>query len=758
MDALLEFLFKYRPVVFRNGDLALAAPWPILVMVGIGLLLIIPPLLSYTRVRGRLGTIDRAVLAFLRITALAVLVFCLLRPTLIVSTVIPQQNFLGILIDDSRSMQIDDGVPRAEFIREKFGPEGSDLLDALAERFKLRLFGFSESAERIASSADLTFTGARTRLGSALDRVQGELSTVPLAGLVVFTDGADNADVPLTESILQLRGRGIPVHTVGVGREHFDKDIEITRVESPRTVLKGTTVAVDVMVIQSGYAGKTVRLNVEDAGRIVSSQDVELPRDGEVSTVRTSFQVTEAGPRHFRFHIVPEPGELVTENNVREALVEVRDRTEKILYFEGEPRFEVKFLRRAIEGDDNLRVVTLERLAENMFKRLDVENEDELAGGFPKTREELFRYKGLILGSVEASFFTHDQLQMIAEFVGQRGGGLLALGGRYSFAEGGYAGTPVANVLPVVLEPESEGGSPFFSEVKVELTPFGSSHPVTQIAPTPQESAERWRELPSLTTLNRIVEVKPGASTLLLGDADLPDKLIVLASQRYGKGRAVAFPVQDSWMWQMNADIPLDDMTHETFWRQLLRWLISAVPDQVTATVSKDRVGLEEPITVTAEVADSAYLKVNDATAVARVVTPSGLEQELSMGWIVERDGEYQASFEPAEEGLYEIQVEVSRNGESYDTVTTYVEASGPVDEYFGAQMRASLLQRLASETGGQFYTPSTVEKLPEDVRYTESGSTVYEEKDLWDMPIVFFLLIGLVATEWGYRRARGMV
>jgi uncharacterized membrane protein len=755
MGALLEFLFKYRPVVFQNGDLALAAPWPIFVLVGVGLLLIVPPLLSYTRARGRLGKVDRAVLAFLRVTALAVLVFCLLRPILVVSTVIPQQNFLGILIDDSRSMQIDDGVPRAEFIRQTFGSEGSDLLDGLADRFKLRFFGFSESAERLTSSADLTFTGTQTRLGNALDRAQGELSTVPLAGLVVFTDGADNSDVPLTESILQLRGRGVPVHTVGLGREHFGRDIEITRVESPRTVLEGTAVAVDVMVRQSGYAGETVRLNVEDAGRIVSSQDVELSRDGEAATVRASFEVEETGPRRFMFHILPEPGELVAENNVREALIEVRDRTERMLYFEGEPRYEVKFLRRAIADDANLNVVTLQRLAENMFSRLDVETEDELAGGFPTTREELFRYRGLILGSIEASFFTHDQLQMIAEFVSQRGGGLLVLGGRNSFAEGGYAGTPVANALPVVL---ADASPSFFSEVKVELTPFGSAHPVTQIAPTPEESAERWRELPSLSTLNPIVEVKPGASTLLLGDADRADKVVVLASQRYGRGRAVALPIQDSWLWQMHADIPLDDMTHENFWRQLLRWLISSVPDQVTASVPKDQVGLQERVTITAEVVDSTYLKVNDAEAVARVTTPSGLEQELAMEWIVERDGEYQAGFVPDEQGLYEIQVEVSRDGESYGTATTHVEASEPVDEYFGAQMRATLLQRLAEETGGQFYTPSTVASLPEDVRYTESGSTVYEEKDLWDMPIVFFLLIGLVATEWGYRRARGMV
>jgi uncharacterized membrane protein len=679
---------------------------------------------------------------------------------LIVATVVPQENYLGILIDDSRSMQIvDDQRARSDFIYEQFGPDGSDLVTQLSDRFKLRFFSFSESAERIASSDELTFTGSQTRLGQALDRARAELSTVPLAGLVVFTDGADNSEAPLTESTLQLRSRGIPVHTVGVGRESFDRDIEITRVEAPRAVLEGSAVVVDVMVGHSGYSGETVQLNVEDGGRIVSSQQIELPRDGEITTVQAHFEVTEPGPRLFRFHIPPDAEELVEENNEREVLVLVRDRREKILYFEGEPRYEVKFLRRAMADDDNLHVVTLLRTAENKFRRLDVEDQDELAGGFPTTREELFQYRGLILGSVEASFFTHDQLQMIAEFVGQRGGGLLVLGGRRSFSEGGYANTPIDNVLPVVLQaPGDNGADGFFAELDIELTPFGQSHPVTQIAGIPEASAERWAELPVLSTVNPIFEVKPGASTLLTGSGDGVDNAVVLAFQRFGGGRVVAFPIQDSWIWQMHADIPLEDMTHETFWRQLLRWLISSVPDQVAASIPKDRVGTDERITMTTEVTDSAFLEVNDADLTAYVTPPSGEQLALEMEWTVEEDGEYQVDFVPEEIGLYEVRVTADRDGESIGVATTYFEAAEPVEEYFGAQMRSSLLRRVADETGGRFYTPETVATLPEDVRYTESGSTVYEDKDLWDMPIVFFLLVGLIAAEWGFRRYRGLV
>ena len=157
---------------------------------------------------------------------------------------------------------------------------------------------------------------------------------------------------------------------------------------------------------------------------------MRLPADGDPISVRVRFTATQAGPRVFRLKVAPQPDEVVTQNNQRDVQIDIRDRRERILYYEGEPRSEMKFTRRAIENDQNLQLVTLQRTAENKHLRLDIDAAGvELAAGFPKTREELFAYRCLVLGSVEASAFTADQLRMIAEFVDVRGGGLLLLGG-----------------------------------------------------------------------------------------------------------------------------------------------------------------------------------------------------------------------------------------------------------------------------------------------------------------------------------------
>lgn len=759
LEGVFEFLLKYRPIVFEKGRLAFATAWPLYTLILIGGAAVALAVFSYARARAKTRR-DLVLLTSLRILAMGLLVFCLARPVLLIPTVIPQRNFLGILIDESRSMSISDAGEgaRIDFARRAFAGPDSALRAALEERFLLRFYRFDRTTERLDDPGAVRAAGRATDLAQALDAARRDLSAVPLAGLVVLTDGADNSEASLSEPLLALQSASVPVYTVGLGRERFDRDIEIARVETPRTVLKGSSLVVDLVVEQRGYGRETVQVTVEDGGRIVAAQEVRLPPDGESATVRVRFRAEEAGPRLFRFHLAPQPGEVVTENNERRALIVVEDDRKRILYFEGEPRFEVKFIRRAIADDENVRVVTLQRTADNKYLRLDVADADDLAGGFPRTREELFRYRGLILGSIEASYFTHDQLRMIEEFVGQRGGGLLVLGSQHSFARGGYAGTPVEAALPVVL-PSPGSYESFYAEVFVEPTRLGLGHPVTQIDEDADESARRWSEMPAVSVVNPVTEVKAGATTLLTGDGpDIDGPLVVLAHQRYGRGKALALPVQDSWMWQMHADVPLDDMTHETFWQQLLRWLVSNVPEPVMARPERDRIDVGDSVELVAEVQDPTFLRVNSASVVARVLTPSGVEVETSLDWAVDADGEYRGQIRLEEPGVHRIQVAANENDAVIGQHTTYVEAGDLGSEYFGAEMRAPLLRRIADETGGRYYTAASVDALPEDVSFTESGTTVLEERDLWDMPLIFLVLLGLVSAEWAYRRRQGLV
>src|SRR5262245_20476326 len=177
-------------------------------------------IITYRSVSSHGRTRDRIVLTALRMAALALVVFCLFRPTLIVRAAIPQQNVVAVLLDDSRSMQIgdwDNNQPRAEFLRQQFAADTSPLLKALSDRFLVRVFRFSSTAGRVNSVKDLTFGGSQTKIGTALDGVREELAGLPVAGVVLVTDGADTSDASLTDSLLNLKAEKLPVFTVGVG-------------------------------------------------------------------------------------------------------------------------------------------------------------------------------------------------------------------------------------------------------------------------------------------------------------------------------------------------------------------------------------------------------------------------------------------------------------------------------------------------------------------------------------------------------------
>lgn len=761
MDAIFEFLFKYRSIVFEQGEFTFGAPSSARLWLGVAGVLAASAIATYTIARGRSTVADRGVMAGLRVALVAVLLFCLMQPVLVVSTVVPQQNFVGVLIDDSRSMSLEneDGTVRSDFVAEAFTPEESDLLTRLSERFVLRFFRFSDVADRIDGPGELTFSGTHSNIGRALDAAREELAGVPLAGMVLVSDGADNDDRPLTESLVPLQAAGVPVFTVGVGDEAIEPDIELGRVELPRDVLEGANLMVDVVVTQHGFGERTVPIVVEGDGQILAEETIDLGPDGEPVVARIGFQLHAAGSQRIEFRIPEQSGERVERNNRRTAWVDVRGEREKILYFEGEPRHELAFMRRAVQGDENLQLVTLNRTAESKFYRLSLTDSTELEFGFPTTREELYRYRGLVLGSVEASFFTHDQLQMIADFVSERGGGVLFLGGHGAFAEGGWAGTPVEEVMPVVLGTPRGGDDGYFEEIKVEPTPAGFAHPAVQLNEEAQSVAARWDSLPPLTTVNPLVETRPGATTLLEGvPGNGGMNQVVLAFQRYGRGKSIALTPQDTWIWQMHWQVSLEDQSHEAFWQQMLRWLVDGVPEAITVSTDQERVEPGEAVRLVAAISDSTFIDVNDATVTARVTSPSGVVDELPLEWTVETDGEYATEFRPAELGDYEIELITERNGVSLGSDLAYLHASASDAEFYASARRTSLLTRIADETGGQFYTPESVGTLPEDITISGAGVTLSEEHDLWDMPALFVLMLVLMGAEWAYRRMRGLV
>lgn len=790
---LADWLLNSPLAAFERGRVELAGSWPLFagVVLAVAVALFV---LARRSAKPGAGRGRALLLAGLRAAALALVGFALFRPQLVVSTVAPQENVVGVLFDDTASMRIadagegPDGAPlrRADRMIAAFPEESAAgaLGPVLEERFVLRRFRFgADGAERLPAEgrvgAALRLDGARTDLAAALRGAAEELGSLPVAGLVLLTDGADTtagageAGGRLEEVLLDLRERGIRVYPVALGRSEVERDLEIGAPDLPSRILLGSDLEVRIPLSQQGYDGRTVRLEALDEGRLLASLPVRLPRGGGQRLVTLPVPAETAGIRRLRFRVAPESDEERTRNNERTALVEVEERALDLLYFEGQPRWEMKFLRRAVRDDRGLRVACLLRTAGGKFYRVDVADAAELAGGFPETREELFRYSGVVLGSVEASFFRADQLNMLRDLVSRRGGGLLTLGGRSAYAEGGYRDTPLAEILPFRLPPGEPAGSGSgapgagapavsFRQLRVSPTRAGSSHPVVRLESDPEEEGGRYRTLPLLSTVNRVAAMKPGAVTLLEGAPEVGgDPEPVLAFQRFGRGQVASLTVQDFWLWQMHADMPVEDQTHEILWRRLLRFLAADAPRRVEASAAPANALPGERVEITARVLDESYLAVNRATVEAAVETGSGAVEVVPLRWTGQRHGEYSAAFVPTSPGLHRITV--SAGSETPGTApepppaTAFFEVGNVEDEFFGTGTDRALLSRIASETGGRLFEIDEARALAADLSFSETGATVVERRDLWNMPALFFALVGFLTAEWSLRRAWGL-
>ena len=760
-ESVLTFLFKYPPRVFQRGDLILAPVLPamLVVLVAAGALALIA--VMYSRVRA-VRRRDRIVLATMRAACVLLVLACLMRPTVVLSSAVNQRNVFAVLLDDSRSMRLRDvnGTARLAAMQGVFA-DTAGLMRKLSQRFALRVFRFAADAGPASGAAALTGAGGRTDLAGALDVTREDLAGMPLAGVVVVTDGADNGGGDLSSALLALRARRVPVYTVGVGQERFARDVAVERVTAPASVLSGSTVLIEAAIGVRGAGGETTTIGVEANGRIVASEEIRLPESGDIARVR--LRVPPMPPGTYRLSVVARPltNEAVVENNAYHTVLEVRPGPVRILYLEGEPRPEFAFLRRAVAADSSLEVVGLMRSADKKFLRLGVHDSLELVTGFPSKREELFKYRAIILGSIESSFFTGDQLRMLADFVSQRGGTLLALGGRAALREGGYTGTPMAEVLPVMLEATANDTSAPPLSLAVRPTAAGVGHAALQLRAGDAANVARWDSLPPLTSVNRLGSLRSGATVLLEGRAGgksgTGQPVPVLAFQRYGRGMGAVLGVQDTWLWRMDASIPVEDETHSTLWRQLLRWTVEGVPDQVEIAAVPSRVGPGEPVTLRAHVTDSTFLDVNSASVTARVITPSGRRVDVPMEWSLREDGSYTGRFISEEAGVYALSAEARRGRDTTRSSGGAMLADDQGADVEQAELRSPLLRRIAKETGGRYYPLSESSRLADDAVFTEAGVTVRDARDLWDMPVIFLVLVTLMGAEWIYRRRRGL-
>jgi len=706
----------------------------------------------------------------IRSSVLVLLLFCLLRPVVTTLQVSPQETYLGVLIDDSQSMAIadlPDGQTRQAAVEQQLYENG--LLDDLSESFQIRAFRFDKETQRIAGIEDLSEEGTASSIDQALSFVDDQLNGLPLGGIVLVSDGADNSDADPLATAQDFGARQIPVFSIGVGQEDIPQDIGIVDVSAAKTVLEGSVFNVQVAVNHQGYEGQEVELSIMDGDTQVVSNVVTLGAEGV--TRRFELEITPERPELivYDLNVELQSDEIIEKNNSYSFLV---DNTEKealdILYIEGHPRNEYKFIRRAVAGDNSLRLATYLRTGPEKYYRQGIESATELSSGFPEDREELFQYEALVLGDIEFDFFDADQLQMIEDFVAERGGGFLMSG----MVDEEFIGTPIADILPVTLVEEGflpshlrggirRGDHPTGELFFPRLTRNGEFSPLLRLSADDSQNQVLWRQLPELQGTYVTGRIKPGAEVLIehpllqYQNQALP----LLASQRFGSGRSMSLTTASTWRWQMM--LPAADESHETLWRQILRWLAVSAPERITIEFDREFYNVGDEVNVRAVVLNDEFEADNDATLWMQTSNPLEEFIDAPMEWDIEDDGVYRSSFIAEEEGVYSLLVDVaSAAGEASDSSAEKRAAfvvTPSLREYTNAELDSGLLERIAEVSGGSYFNLDAAGALANTIEFTPNAYSREVQIDLWDRPWLLGLLILLLCLDWVSRRMKGL-
>ncbi len=736
---MVEFLFKYSPAVFAESELVLANGWSPLASLAAIVLVLVGVSAMMVWKRKTLGWGKLATIGLLQCLMIAVILTILWQPALMTERLVPGENAVAIVLDTSASMAYVDGDSSRMSQAQALLTE--QALAPLRESYDILPFAFANDATALDSFEELPPPGNLTNLGQSLLQTLRQSGSASVGAVIMISDGADTSGSISQADLNDIMAFGVPVHTVGIGREVIPEDLELTNVVVPEKALPGTTLSAQVSIRHD--QGGNARLRLYDGDTFLGVHEVPLNANDNLTVAFVDIEVEEPGQLDLRFTLDALPGERNLANNTRSRVVDVPESRYRILYVEGEPRWEYKFMQRALEDDPSVQLTTLLRVTPNKFYRQGIDSPEQLEAGFPTERRELYEYDALIIGSVELAEFTAAQQDMIHDFVSERGGNLMMIAGLRGLGRGGWSESVVNQILPSRLD---RGNSDFVRQkAPVRLTDSGRLSPLLQLSGNDRDNQALWSTLPEVADYQHIGPLRPAATTLLSVEVD-GRQLPLLVTQPYGRGQTWIMATGGTWRWQMS--LPLDDNRHETFWRQLARGLVanSPRPFELTTRVVND------DIVIRAQIRDPQD-EANVGIAITTLIT-SDNNQFLSMDLQPSPDqpGVYEARFTPASTGLYSIEA-ISRIGEDPQNSVSSAVRYEQNSESFGIRQNRALLERIADTTGGRYWTAAQWSEIPEAISYSTAGITEQDIRPLWDAPFFFLLLAMLKTMEWLLRR-----
>lgn len=755
----------------------------------------------------------RVALGIVRGALLAFVLFLLNNPVITLGQSRTEPSVVAVMIDDSVSMRVKDAVERPagggevsptrlQAAVDLLAGDDQALLKELAKSHQLRLYRFDQDAHPLGVSGGaaaattrpssapqepldssiiealrkLSADGQNTQVIRSLTTVLADLQGQRLAGVVVLTDGRETPTQPLADAFRAIKSFGVKVYPVAVGSDRAPTNIDLQTVAVQDSAFKDDIVSFKATVRASGYpAGHQVRLILKDkrTGALLKQPDgrsaekiVTLAGDDKPVEEELLFKPGQVGPLDVVAVAEPQPGELDEQDNSRTAQIAILDAKISVLYVDGYPRWEYRYIKNEMIRDKTVNISCLLTSADPTFAQEGDPSSEGFPGPikrFPESLEELMNYDVVLFGDVDPRQFTDSQLQLVADFVSKRGGGFgMVAGPRWS--PPAFRNTAVEALLPVsIARTQPDAGTDVITDgFRPILTREGAASSIFRFfADRALNDRFLKEDLQPIFWYARGVTVKPGVGEAYAehpSDTG-PDgrKAPVLVLGRFGAGRTLFSAIDDSWRWRFYTG----EGVFDTYWIQQLRYLArSKKLGQRRLTFTANRPAYEqfEQVRLNLRVLDPVLLQQLPEAVDVEMVDEHN--QTVRRDRLLKQEGQpknYTASFAADRVGRFTMRLApVAGDAAAMDLP---LEVVVPRLELIQPQVDRQLLTRLAAETLGQpvAFTEART-KLPQVIQSAAKVIPIQTSEPLWDAPLAMWIFMLLITAEWVLRKVFGML
>lgn len=707
----------------------------------------------------------RFLLTFIRLCTLFVMIVILARPMMQKpQEETSQKPVVCVMVDSSESMNTKDMNKKSRFetMMESLTADKSNILKDLQKNYDLRFYSFDEDIRRVsqqqfASSGNAA--GKDTHIVESLIKLVDGNTDKKLRSILLISDGRTNEIDSLSSAHnlgRSLRSMNIPVWTVPLGTSIEPKDVFVTAKLSSNYLFVGQPASIQVSLNGVGFSDSFAKVNLYREDEYVTSEQVQI-RGGRAEI---DFPIREEvkGLYQYRVEVEPLEDESDIYNNKRTIIAKVTDEKTKVLVVEADPHWDSKFLLRALRSDTNIEVTSVFQMNDyKTFAIVESSSEDSIfnrnvvhGARMPKTKEELFKFDCIFLGKDIELTFTTEELKLLKSYLTDRGGSIVFFRGKpYSDRSSELAG----------LEPV-EWSSETLRDVRFELTDQGRMNPIFNFQSSDRSSDLIIRELPSMTSVTKVVNKKSLAVVLAnVKTNDSSGEIATVAYQRYGKGKVMSIGSSGLWQWGfLPTELNVYDDIYDQFWGQMIRWLISDsdfLPGQdISFVVSGSNFKPGETVSM------GVYVKHIDNAQYKpyiELTAPDGNNFTLSLQNQPDNENIYMAHYTPQEQGEYKAVLHNNIGEPNEDTARFTVYYDSLETRYVSADRE--FLGQISYTTGGESLELSELGTLPGKLKLFESLLCERTKpEDIWDRMPIFSILICLLGIEWLIRRASGLL